>query len=373
MKKSNVVFSALVCALSLVAASGCGMLKMPETTEEMNKTTKEMNRTTKDGMDKTYDKMTAMKDGMDETIRQLAKMLGVTEQGMRDTLAAMCNMYQDMRQGTAIDIRTNRLKTLAEANNQAKKISEAGKYMMAFEFQLLKTTGCSNQDSLESYKHQAAEELFRDLTDFGVAFENINIKSKNSNDMALNALAVALHRVNPNAEALAEMNHTPKTSMLSIIEETLKRKAMLDEYPEQKLPFEREILNNEEAAVYMLQLRSVFLGAMALEQLTHISEMGVRAKLRARYFSGATVDFGDLNISKIETYTTWLKEAARVRGFLKSLGYATPMDNNLAAIYNRMDLYKSDLRTAPSKKAAQVRAKLEAELEAAINKYRSWK
>jgi len=160
-------------------------------------------------------------------------------------------------------------------------------------------------------------------------------------------------------------------SMMSIIEDTLKRKPAIEAGSPAK-EFEREILTNEEAAVYMLRLRSNFLGAMALEKLAHVSEMGIRAKLRARYFSGATVDLGDLNISMMETYKKWLNEAVRVRTFLKSLGYSMPLDNNLVGIFNRMDIYKTEAKELRPGAVGQTRAKTEAELLAAINKFRTW-
>jgi hypothetical protein len=373
MKKSNVVFSALVCATSLVAASGCGMMKnmdemhdstvnmdskMDQTNKGMEDTLKEMQEMkgiTKDGMDKTNDKM-------DATLKK-----------MEETNAIMCNVYQDGRQ-TSVDTRGRRFEAMEAQSAPEVKIAEAGVYFQSLEFQLFKAKRCPNETAYEALKRDAVKEFFREINRYGVRFHNINMSSKNSNDLNLAALSVALHEINSNAEAVAKESGTPKVTMLSLIEDALKNKPAIDRGDLQASLYEHELLMNTQDAIYLLQLRANFLGGMVLERLTHINELGKIGQGRRRYWGSYGVDLtaddsdGTLGLSEIQNYIEWIHEANRVRALLKSLGYATPTDSNLWQLLNRMSFGYTEINVRSSKKD-KLHAAAEHELTAGIAKY----
>jgi hypothetical protein len=358
----GVFVSALVAVFS---GSGCGMIN---NLNDMH-----------DKMGSMNDKMADMGKKLDQSNDQMAGMrrdtlaeMSTTNHGVTRTNETSSSLYQDLRQGNSLTIRSQRLESMERTDAPEAKISQAGMYIMAFEFQLYKDYGLDDQTMLDILKLQAAEEIFRELHRYGLGQHIIDASSNNSHLLNLSAFAVALHRINPDEELLAAKKKILKTSLLSMIEDTLARKSKIEshEIPASEVKaWETEVLRNEREAVYLLQLRTNFLGGMVLERLTGIQESGIiaKAKMLLRPFG---VDLSEPNLEQVEEYAEWINEAVRVRDELNAMGYGARLDGKLMKIYSHMNLATTSFRS-DSDRTARIHADAEKDLVDGINKYRN--
>jgi hypothetical protein len=317
---------------------------MAETTEGMNKKMEETNRK----MDKTN-------GGMEEQVQisrdlqaRTAKLESLTE-----VLRALTgSMYEDLRQGNALELRTRRLQAMQEANVIEAKISEAGKYFMAFEFQLYKAFASDDEAKMDELKLSCIQEFFRDLPRYGV--ENFNINPQNTTgDMGnLFALAVTSHRVNPNMERLIHEKGLPKVTMLNMIEQTLAKREQIESGEIEAKEWEHEILAHRQVASYILQLRANFLAVMALDGLTNVGDAGLISKAKMLLFRYA-VYLNQHDMANLQDYATWLNEANRVRKVMTDLRIDHRIDDKVMKLYRNMNLYVSTKTANPTRKEAR--------------------
>jgi hypothetical protein len=250
------------------------------------------------------------------------------------------SMYQDLRQGNSLELRTRRLQAMREAPVIEGKISEAGKYFMGFEFQLYKAFATDDESKMDDLKLDSINEFFRDLPTFSYGGFGINPQATTGDMGNLFALAVAIHRVNPNEERLIREKNLPKVTMLNMIEDTLAKKAQIESGEIQAKEWEHQILVHEEECHYLLQLRANFLGVMALDGLTNVGDAGLIAKAKMLYFR-YTVNLSQHTMARLEEYAKWLNEANRVRRFMSGLNIDHRIDDKVMKLYRNMNLYVS--------------------------------
>jgi hypothetical protein len=315
----------LIFLLSLVVAlNACEMKRnlddMHDSTVEMNKTTKEMNETT--------GKMNERTEGLENATGEL---------------------YDALRQGDSLSARRSALDNLIKTTEPARKLSEAAKYYMSFEFQFWTD---HNQDKGEEKRLDlatvAAREFFKDIYQFipnGVMkpdpFADQIISTEKGNLVAcLNALSVTTHYLNPKQEAYLKAKPEMKSlSMYKIIEESLLAKASIEsgdkkitDYP----GYVFEVLSNEQAAVYLMQARYNYLSALFLGRttpITHNKWTGV--KFFAKKWN---LDLRNFNAAQIEEFNMFLDGALKTKKILIGIGAKPQMDFMLARMINNMTL-----------------------------------
>jgi hypothetical protein len=350
--RKNLASSLALAAAMTSLLAACGMIK---NLNEMHDTMSQMAGTTQG--------MAGTTQGMADTTREMNDKISETNNGIIQTNGNMTNMYGDLRQGDGVSNRAERLKGMERTNSVEAKISEAGKYFMGFEFQLTKANGNDDQEHVDLMKLYAVREFFREMTRYQDGFET-DPATDDSDQLNLFAFSVAMHEINPNEQVLINHGELPKVSFMSMIEDTLKKKKQIESGEIQAKEWEHELLSHEEDAVYMLQLRANFLGAMTLDRLTGIGDKRFLGKAKMMFFN-YSVDLKRPNGAQIEDCLRWTNESLRVRALLNSLGYSARMNGKLLKIYGNMELQSR------SEKAPQKRLNAEQELIKAIDKFRS--
>ncbi|MCC7442378.1 MAG: hypothetical protein IT285_12145 [Bdellovibrionales bacterium] len=316
-------FATSSLALALTASTGCGMIK---NLEEMHDATVSMSGTTT-GMAETTDHMADTTDNLNATA-------GST--------------YADLRQGNSLTIRTERLRAMEHAQAMAAKISEAAKFEMAFEFQLWKAFDADTEAKRQMLYEDAIPEFFRSIADY-VPHNRPTDPTSNDDDMKnLYALAVTMHRVNPNQIAMAAEQGIDEVCILGLVKDGLRAKAAIEsgEVGEEELPaYQVEVLKEEQNAVYMLKLRHQFLAAMAMSKVSDTESRGnISAffrKLRILLFKW-DADFSGLNEVQIREYAKWLRESDDTRDFLAEIGVESKLNKKLRKILGKMRIRLSE-------------------------------
>ncbi len=340
MKKSW-IFIALSPALLL---SGCKMVQnlddMHDSTLSMGKTTESMN-----------EQMLATNQSISEQVeisRRLEKGTQELAHMTEDLMKTSRAMYQDMRQGSSLTIRSERILEMERSTSLPAKIAEAGKYFMSFEFQLFKSFGADDVARIEDLKEQAIQEFFLLLSSYATDLDKLDPSSSNAQMQNLFALAAAMHQINPNEARMAKEKGLSVPTVLSILEESLMKKAQIERGELEATRAESQVLLNEPLAIYMLRLRTNFLSVMALDKLTGIGEANFFAQARMLFFRFDT-DLKSYNLTQLTEYSHWLGESVRVREELKSLSIDPKIDSNVLKLWGNMDLIQSriDATSAP--------------------------
>lgn len=309
----------------LMVSSGCGLIK---NMDEMHDSTV--------GMSKTTQKMSDTTAGMSETTDHMAE----TTDNLLDTAGST---YTDLRQGNSLTIRWQRLEAMNTAESMQSKISEASKFVMAFEFQLWKAFGADTAERRHVLYEDAVIEFFRSMAEW-VPYDRDTAPTSNDNAMKnLYALATAVHKINPNQHLMIEeAGGLPEVSFLTVVKDGLSQRLPLarGQVRVSELPvYIQEVLKEEQNATYLLRLRHSFLAAMALSKVSDTESRGDISKFFRKlgiYLFKWTADFDGLNEVQIREYAKWLNEASATRDFLVSVGLESKLDKKIREIYENM-------------------------------------
>jgi hypothetical protein len=320
--------------------------KMDETNKQITKTNAQMGETEVQIVN-TNDQMGDTKKIIDDTKLLIVQQVEISRQLQQQTQeldaktaylkATSEALYKDLRQGNSLTIRSQRLQEMERTPVIEAKILEAGEYFMAYEFQLFKFFGFDNSVNVDNLKNQAIEQFSRDVRRYMHGSTAIEMKSPSGDQYNLYALAVAMHRINPNEEQLIKDQKVPQVTIMHMIESALDRKAQLDTDPSKKLTWEHQVLTNEGDMVYMLQLRANFLAGMVLEKISGIQEVGDLTKV-CRLIWSYDVDLTRPNLSQLQEYESWMSESVRVKEFLTQHGYSARIDGKTATLFRNMNV-----------------------------------
>lgn len=320
--------------LLLSLATFLNACEMKKNLDEMHDSTVEMNRTTQD---------------MNKRTSDLENATG--------------ELYDALRQGDSLAARRSALDNLVKATEPARKLSEAAKYFMSFEYQFWMN---ENHDKGEERRLElatlAAREFFKDVYQFipngnmtPDPFSGQVIATETSNLVnSLNALSVASHFLNPKQEKhIKEHAEIKPLSMNMMIEESLRAKASIEsgkkrinDYP----GYVFEVLSNEPAAVYLLEARYNYLGTLFLGRATNVAHSKVQA---VKYIAKKwTLDLSKFNAAQIEELNLFLKGALETKNTLKQIGVKPRTSALLARMLNNMTLV--DLSKSPQMSTAKV-------------------
>jgi hypothetical protein len=311
--KSLKTLSLLALCISM---SACEMKKnldeMHDSTGEMNVTTTEMNGNLGE-MKQTTQTMSGTTSEMNTKMGQMAQTTDSMSKTTDDMKATTCEMYTALRQGDSLSARRNGMKAINDAEAGAPKISEAGKYFMSFEFQIWSNLCRDNKEIRLQLAAEAAKEFMRDVQQFiapgqteAMPFANPKLHgaARANREQSLNAIAAAMHLVNPKQEAL--MNKENQITMWEMIKTSLLAsqqiatgKANIADFPE----YVHQILIYEGVAKLLAQARYNYLGAMMISRASKIRE-GFVPYAKMRYISW-TLDvslYGQVEVSEFGVY-----------------------------------------------------------------------
>jgi len=283
------------------------------------------------------EKLDSMHDATQEMNDQ-TKHLGKATDELNDKTWIL---YADLRQSDALASRRASLQALSAADDTARKISEAAKYFMAFEYQIWSGLGGDTLKRSEEAAASAAREFMRDVQEFTQDMTAPSpLAVRDGKARALNALSVAMHVLAHQQETILKQSPDLKSiSMLSMIQEALTAKKEISS-GEKKLedvaPYVPEILAYESVAILLLQARYNFFGAMALARISKIRD-GVFEYGKARFWSWE-LDLSDKNIIEVREFTRYLTGAMKVHAFLLSVGVQPLLDPALSVVFKNMKL-----------------------------------
>jgi myosin heavy subunit len=353
------------------------MTTMAETTSGMAETMTEMASTTT-GMAETMTNMAATHETMAEEMETMSAATADLQQTSNDLREATINLYDDNRQGAALELRSNARQFMKATDDQLAKLGYAGQYYMAFEYQLWKGAYSDDAAKLAALKHDAVEELIRAVYEFLPRRRSVSPRSTSASMKNLYALVAALHAVNSNGVlratvtsdeplgASAEAADAPAgvTSMLQLLEDGLAAKADLESgaiLPENLAPHQKSVLEHEGVVIYMLQLRANFLTAMVAQTLATSDgeRLGFFGRVHHVLFRW-TAKTATRNLVELNMYLELLEEAQAAQDFLASIGAKAPLDGTLKRFLKKMRLDEAELQSAVPARAETVRALAEA-------------
>jgi hypothetical protein len=353
-------YKSLLPVFTILALSSCSKINdMHDATMDMDSRMADMQKDMQDVDTKTQQldnqttqvaAQTQQVVSLTEQLKELTQELAELTSGLGQTTQST---YEDLRQGNSVTLRAYALKQMTNAKAIEEKLSFAGIYMQAYEFQLWKGTGMDDQSVLQGLYYEGFLEFFKDVREFEDGSWNLDPTSTSMTNEDLYALAATMHEVNQNAVALDTANNTPQVSILSLIKDTLAKKK---DFESGKItwnslqPFEQEILDSEQDAVYLLRLRENFLAIMTLSQLSNLEYEGFIAKL-GNFLLGITPDFTDLNLAQIDTDTTWIQEANTTHDWLVANGYDPMINWKLAHLYAPLKMPDTSTLAEPRKDA----------------------
>ena len=285
-----------------------------------------------------------------EKVKKLDEMHDATQdmrQQTKDMKEQMNELGRGAKQGMALMIREELLKSIFNANSQVEKLSKAAKYFMSFEFQIWSGSGADTEHLRQEQAASAAREFMREVqslirkedTAFSPAASPDMIRLLNKKGAAsgstlspaevdlltaysnLNAMAVAMHVKNDRQEDLLNDRKDVKAlTMLSMIEETLQASAKIEakekrisDYPK----YVAEILSFEPEAKALLQARHAALSAMAMAK---ISELLDNVDAMDKMMSAAwTVNVEKLGTKGVRDAAQYLSTSLKTRAFLVDL------------------------------------------------------
>ncbi len=394
MKYQRLISTSLIAAIAASALSACQEKKQ---LSEMHDNTQQMNQTTT-GMAANMEKTVATMDSMKKTTEKVSvtaettvEQMGKVIENADKTVNLIGESYDAGRQGGALDLRNKIYEVLrSTATPLDKKIVEAAKYMVAFEFQLWSgqgqdIEGKTKTEALEKLEHDAVIELFNNLktvshwdADAIDPFAQPDLKAKSNfeekNQKAIfNALAAALHKTNRKQDRQESLtvNKDDKTSMFTLIERALLAGQEIRTGNKRTTDFPAyvdEVLRNEQMAIRLLQARYNIIGIVLLARVTQISDSlweGFKLKI---WGSKWDLDLDNMNISQVKYYNDHFAEAKKTKDLLTRLGIKVEIDKNIKKIFSHMNI-KDDKQAlvAADKEDALVKEKIS--LVAAAKKY----
>ncbi|MNJ92639.1 hypothetical protein D3C87_103130 [compost metagenome] len=322
--KTKVVIS----ALAMTTIVGCGELKkvdgMHDSTIKMSETTSQMN-----------EKMKAM------------------EQRTKELKEVTDELYDTLRQGNALQLRREAYDAILRAPTLFKKISEASKYFMSFEFQIWNKQG---QD-LEAGKRellgqQAAMEFFLEVEELAPRDNSVkptaepnakDVTSEENRTAAFNAIAVSMHQMNRKMFRAEQMNKGLKSmSMYTMMEE-----ALLAPRDKVQTGYLREILAHESKAIQLLQTRLNVFPLIFVDFVSGIGDRNLAMKTKMALV-GWELDMDSLNATQVEyLHTEVLEQAVKAKNLLIKLGKKPEMDFTVSRLLNAMTVKATKIQGGP--------------------------
>ncbi|MFL5814823.1 MAG: hypothetical protein ACJ763_14710 [Bdellovibrionia bacterium] len=376
------------CVVPLLMTSGCFVSDMQNNTKEMNDTTKEMN----EKMASLLQSMNEMKsdthanlgmmngttsdmslttremNGRIESLgKDMSEMKTDTHDSLVDTKDAIKNTYTDMRQNYTVSVRHDMLEMLEKVSVLDAKVAAAGKYIMAYEFQIWKANLNDTPEYRDQLLRDALEEFFLDLArympDPNEAPDPTSSKAQMQNLMAISG---TIDRVNPSAQMMARRKQAVEPYSFSrMLHEALQKSDQVEsgKIPlDQLRPFEIQVLINRDAAIALLQARANFLPVMALTRISDIQRRSLPMQAVMAYV-GSTPNLS--NLAAMSEALEFISNANEEIRFLKAMRVSPKLNGSLKALYKNMKVPEPGM-TAQTQQMSPENRKVRVGVEAAL-------
>lgn len=297
--------------------SGCGLNSMPEKMDALSNSTDKMASDTSQLSGKTSDVL--------EESKRLAK------------LTAM--LLKASRQGVSQEQRVRAQQEFTRPDTSFEVATKnAAVYLRSFEFQLWENTWYDTPSGREALFATAIEEfmiVFRGLAARRLPLDPLEVQD-NANHRALFALAGTLEQINDLQVESSFQNKFQAVSMLDLILSALFQQEKLDQSLNIGPKFAEKLLQYQDEAFYLLQLRySIYLAVLAdkLLELNQLSWLG-KARLNFNaYFGTLPVDLSQMNAMELKEMTfKYAYGALFIRNKMEKLGQTLEIPDTLRSL-----------------------------------------
>jgi outer membrane murein-binding lipoprotein Lpp len=267
-------------------------------------------------------------------------------------------LYDTLRQGNSLQLRREAYESVLKAPTLFKKISEANKYMMSFEFQIWNKIGQDKEvEKRDLLGQQAAMEFFMEMEELApqgdidplAEPDADKINSAENRSASFNAMALSMHQVNRKQARAIEQNPEEKQmSLYSMMED-----ALLTPRNVAQKGYEREVLAHEALAIKMLQARYNVFPLVFVDSVSHIGTKGLLAKAFQVYGSW-TLDMDSMNATQVEyLQTEVLEHAVAAKELLIKIGVKPELNSTVEKLLVNMKVSASKKKSASAETAAQ--------------------
>jgi len=335
----------ILAGLGISFLTSCGFFDMPGTTAEMRDTTNKY--------------MPKMSDNTEALTRQTDELLKL-----------MNTVYSDGRQ-TSIKVAMEAFDLMRRARSQSGKVALAAVFFKGWEYQLERPDGDSDDKPWrEATIEEAVAFFLRSVHEFGPAktvkvlgktvvvepeivlpiyARRINVVlDQDSNALSLKALAITMHMLNNKQKILEKRNPDYETaSMLDIIEDALLRK--VDPANVDLEEFEDAVLEWEETALYLLNLRASSIQLLAINEMSRGAFITVSGIIPKPKLIDWTFHHKTYNNGKLKAIRKRLKEVVRLKEFLNKpeLGFRYIPDEALPIVWSKLQPIQMSLDETP--------------------------
>ncbi len=383
-------FISRVCP-ALLFLSFCSLVscRAIETVDKVEKSTAEVGDKmdkTNDGIDRTNRKMDETNGNigetnqkMDDVRRQMNEMnekLLDTNKRMEGMNRALDRMYQDLRQGDALNARLKTIENLVGTPSLKGKTVFAAQYFMSFEYQLWKGEGVDNDPLRQVLLRTAVEELVHVLRRLAHSDFSVDVLATDNDLISLQALSLSLHMLNPNAEYDLRSKNISVYSMHDLLRNSLQYgydlqngKIIAEDLPE----YAQLALRDPALTRYLFDLRAAMFPALVVSELSDVSSDEVVSRWTSRagvWLKPWTARTENLNELQVRQLSDWIKLANADVAFLKSIGVQPKTDASLLRILSNMKIVDSGAERMSSVAGAAKRRALSG-LKSQVEQYLS--
>lgn len=280
---------------------------------------------------------------------------------MRETTGDMKSvtdeLYDTLRQGNSLQLRREAYESVLKAPTLFKKISEANKYMMSYEFQIWNKLGQDKEgEKRDLLGQQAAMEFFMEMEE--LAPKEVNplaepdgekINSEENRSASFNSMALAMHQVN--RKQVRAINQNPEEQMMSLY--SMMEEALLTPRNEAQKGYAREVLAHEALAIKLLQARYNIFPLVFIDSVSHIGTKSLVGKAFQVYGSW-NMEVDSMNATQVEyLQTEVLNHAVAAKNLLLKIGVKPEMNSTVAKLLANMTIVESKKKSAAAETQSQ--------------------
>lgn len=384
------LFISRLCAplllLSIVSAVSCRAIESVDKVEKSTAEVGEKMDKTNDGIDRTNRKMDETNGNigetnlkMDDVRRQMGEMndkLVETNKRMDGMNRALDRMYQDLRQGDALNARLKTIENLIATPKLKGKTVFAAQYFMSFEYQLWKGEGVDNDPLRQVLLRTAVEEFIHVLRRLSHTDFPVDVLNSDNDVISLQALALSVHMLNPNAEHDLRTKNMPVYSMYDLLKNSLQYgyDLQIGKLSAAELPEYAQLAIKDPALTrYVFDLRTSMFPALVVAALSDVSSDAFFARWTSRagvWLKPWTARTAQMNELQVLELSEWLSLANADVTFMKSLGLQPKADVSLLRILSNMK-FADDIAGQNSSAASAAKSRALEGLKSQIDQYLS--
>lgn len=258
-------------------------------------------------------------------------------------------VYEDGREAETIKLMRDALNGILQSpvKQTTNKIKFANIYFASQEFQFWRNDQIDTPEYRQILFSKAVELFFADIDDWideAYPISVLNIYSQSyQNWVNLSAMAVSMDRIHDRQKLMARFHSIQAVTMYDLIVEGLKSK---NQDPASRPDFAQKVLQSEQQAVYLLQLRHHFFPLMVLALATRFDE-GLFQQ-GTRLLVDWTLDLKMANREQIRYWTEFLNKSLQTKQVLVELGYELESNPVVARLFRNLTLIR-----APSRAVAE--------------------